>query len=65
MIESIGQNKQLQVQCWKCGGDHYLNKCPEKKNRDSSMYNVQESYTVGYFARSIPRIYASLDNHQA
>ena len=44
--KSIGQKKPLQVKCWKCGGDHYLNKCLERKNKDASMYNVQEASTV-------------------
>ena len=28
------------------------------------MYNMQESSTVGYIDRSVPRIYASLDNRR-
>ena len=65
MVESTGQKKPLQVKCWKCRGDHYLNKCLERKNRDASMYNVQEAYIVGEVARRIPCIYETLENHQA
>ena len=65
MIESEGKKKPFQVNFWKFGDDRYLNKCPERKNKDSNMYNMKEAYTLGDIARSIPHIYAlTLDNLQ-
>ena len=34
VTEYTRQKKPLQVKCWKCRGDHYLSKCPERKNRN-------------------------------
>ena len=31
---------------------------------DANMYNVQEDSTMGDVAKSVPRIYLALDNHQ-
>ena len=52
------------VKCWKCGGNRYLNNCPEKKSRDARMYHVKDVTTVGDVSKSIPRIYAALDNRK-
>ena len=64
VTKSAGQKKPFQVKCWKCAGDHYLNKCPKTRSKDATMYNVHESSIVGDFSRIIPRIYAALDNRQ-
>ena len=58
--EPIGQGKSALAKCWRCGGDHYLNSCPKKKNKDARVYNLNEKSIVGDVAHNIPRIYAAL-----
>ena len=62
--EPIGQGMCAMVNCWRCGGDHYLKSCPEKNNKDSRVYNLKEACTVGDVSCNIPCIYVSLENLQ-
>ena len=39
--------------------------CPHRQHNSNKFYNIQEETTVNDVARSMPRIYASLDNNQA
>ena len=39
--------------------------CPHQKQISRRIYNVQEATTVNDVARSMPQIYAALDNKQA
>jgi hypothetical protein len=43
-----------------CTGD-----CPHRQQNSQRIYNVQEVTTVNDMARSVPQIYAALDNKQA
>eukprot|EP00253_Pinus_taeda_P013044 PITA_13044 len=52
------------VQCWGCGGPHYVKNCPQRKGVDQ-ISRIQEASTVGEVARSMPRINAALDDRQA
>lgn len=52
------------VQCWGCGGPHYIKNCPHRKGNDQ-VSQVYEASTVGDVALSIPRINASLEDRQA
>eukprot|EP00253_Pinus_taeda_P016580 PITA_16580 len=52
------------VQCWGCGGPHYVKNCPQHKGVDQ-ISQIQEASTVGEVARSMPRINAALGDHQA
>eukprot|EP00253_Pinus_taeda_P021805 PITA_21805 len=52
------------VQCWGCGGPHYVKNCPQCKGVDQ-ISQIQEASTVGEVAHSMPRINAALDDRQA
>eukprot|EP00253_Pinus_taeda_P003721 PITA_03721 len=52
------------VQCWGCGGPHYVKNCPQRKGVDE-ISQIHEASTVGDVARSVPRINAALEDRQA
>lgn len=52
------------VQCWGCGGPHYIKNCPHRKESDQ-LSQIYEASTVGDVARAMPRINAALDDRQA
>eukprot|EP00253_Pinus_taeda_P006409 PITA_06409 len=52
------------VQCWGCGGPHYVKNFPQRKGVDQ-ISQIQEASTVGEVARSMPRINAALEDRQA
>eukprot|EP00253_Pinus_taeda_P023407 PITA_23407 len=52
------------VQCWGCGGPHYIKNCPQRKGTEQ-LSQVHEASTVGEVGRSIPRINAALEGRQA
>eukprot|EP00253_Pinus_taeda_P016057 PITA_16057 len=52
------------VQCWGCGGPHYIKNCPQRKGIEQ-LSQIHEASTVGEVGRSIPRINAALEDRQA
>eukprot|EP00253_Pinus_taeda_P016529 PITA_16529 len=52
------------VQCWGCGGPHYIKNCPHRRNNDQ-VSQVYLASTVGDVARSMLRINAALEDRQA
>jgi hypothetical protein len=56
--------KREPLKCWGCGEEHLLRDCPHRKQNNRRVYNVQEATTVNDVARSMPQIYAALDNRQ-
>jgi len=54
---------RLPVQCWGCGGPHYLKNFPYCKGT-YQVAQLQEASTVGEVASSIPKINVSLEDHQ-
>eukprot|EP00253_Pinus_taeda_P034889 PITA_34889 len=52
------------VQCWGCGGPHYVKNCPQRKGVDQ-ISQIHEASTVGDVAHSVPRINAALEDRQA
>eukprot|EP00253_Pinus_taeda_P007905 PITA_07905 len=52
------------VQCWGCGGPHYVKNCPQRKGMDQ-ISQIHEASTVGDVARSVPRINEALEDRQA
>eukprot|EP00253_Pinus_taeda_P028227 PITA_28227 len=52
------------VQCWGCGGPHYVKNFPQRKGTEQ-LSQIQEASTDGEIGRSVPRINAALDNRQA
>eukprot|EP00253_Pinus_taeda_P029666 PITA_29666 len=55
---------QPPVQCWGCGGPHYIRNCPHRKDSDQ-LSQIYEASTVGDVARSMPKINAALEDRQA
>eukprot|EP00253_Pinus_taeda_P030276 PITA_30276 len=52
------------VQCWGCGGPHYIKNCPQRKGTEQ-LSQIHEASTVGEVGRSVPRINAALKDRQA
>jgi hypothetical protein len=66
MVEVGGKRpRQTPIQCWGCKGDHKYRDCPHKSDKVRVVHSVQQAETVEDMGRSVPRIYAALDNEQA
>eukprot|EP00253_Pinus_taeda_P007038 PITA_07038 len=52
------------IQCWGCGGPHYVKNCPQRKGNEQ-VSQIHEASTVGDVGRNMPRINATLDDRQA
>jgi hypothetical protein len=63
--EKIDNPKREPLKCWGCGEEHLLRDFPHRQQNSRRIYNVQEATTVNDVARSLPQIYAALDNKQA
>ena len=57
--------KRKPLECWDCGGEHLRRDCPHRQQNSRKVYNLQEVTIVNDVARSVPQIYAALDNNQA
>jgi hypothetical protein len=57
--------KREPLKCWGCGEEHLLRDSLHRQHNNKRVYNVQEDTTVNDVARSMPQIYAALDNRQA
>jgi hypothetical protein len=57
--------KKEPLKCWGCGEEHLLRDCPHRQQNSRRVYKIQESTIVNDVARSMPRIYAPVDNKQA
>jgi hypothetical protein len=63
VTEAGGQRTRLTpIQCWGCKGDHMYRDFPHISDKVRSFYNVQEYETMEDMGRTVPMIYASLDN---
>jgi hypothetical protein len=61
----IDNPKREPLKCWGCGEEHLLRDCLHRQQNSRRIYNIQEATTVNDVARSVPQIYAALDNQQA
>eukprot|EP00253_Pinus_taeda_P030523 PITA_30523 len=52
------------VQCWGCGGPHYVKNYPQQKGTEQ-VSQVYEASTIGNVERSLPNINAALEDRQA
>jgi hypothetical protein len=52
------------LKCWGCEEEHLLRDCPLRKQKNRRVYNIEEATTVNDVDRSMPQIYASLNNRQ-
>jgi hypothetical protein len=57
--------RQTPMECWGCKGNHRYIDCPHINDKVRAVHNVQQAETVEDMGKSVPRIYASLDNKQA
>jgi hypothetical protein len=65
MTDSLGKRpRQQPIKCWGCEGDHMYKYCSHKGDRMKIVHNIHEDDTVEDMGRSIPRIYATLNNRQ-
>jgi hypothetical protein len=66
MDNSLGKRlRQHPKIFWGCEGDHLYNEFPHKGDRMRTIHNIQEADIVDDEGRSMPRIYATLENRQA
>jgi hypothetical protein len=63
-VKTNNPNKEP-LKCWGCGEEHLLRDCPHRQQNSQKFYNMQEATTINDVARSVPQIYAPLDNNQA
>jgi len=56
--------RQTPIQCWGYKGDHKYRYFSHKSDKVRVVHNVQQEEIVGDMGRSVPRIYAALDNKQ-
>jgi hypothetical protein len=65
-IETGGKRpRQPPIHFLCCKGDHMYIYCPHRGEKMIIVHNVQQVETVEGMGRSVPRIYAALDNTQA
>jgi hypothetical protein len=57
--------KREPLKCWGYGEEHLLRDCPHQQQNSRRIYNIQEATIINDVARSVPQIYAALDNNQA
>ena len=52
------------LQCWGGGGNHVCRNCTYYNGNVCQVHNIQGAKTMGQVARTIPRIYATLEDLQ-
>jgi hypothetical protein len=57
--------KREPLKCLGCGEEHLLRDLPYMQQNNRRVYNIQEATKINDVARSMPQIYAALDNRQA
>jgi hypothetical protein len=62
--DSLGKRGRPPIQCWGCKEDHMYKDFPHRGDKMNTMHNIQEATTVEDMGRSIPRIYAALEDRQ-
>ena len=60
----MGDKPREPLECFGCGEDHLLRKCPHMNGSSKQVHNIQEDETVGQVARIVPRIYVALQDRQ-
>ena len=59
------QENRNSLQCWGCGGDYLIKYRPHRSGNEGQVHNTQEVENVGQEVRTIPKICAVLEDHQA
>ena len=55
--------QKVLLKCWEFGGTCYFKDCQTRK-RNFNVHSIQEAVIVWYMDRSMPEIYAALENQQ-
>jgi hypothetical protein len=63
--ERAEETKKGTLQFWGCEETHLLRDFPHRKHDSKRVYNVHGASTINDVAKSIPRIYATVENQQA
>jgi hypothetical protein len=56
--------RQQPMKCWGCNGNHMFRYFPQRGEKARIVHNLRQHATVEDIGRSVPRIYAALDNKQ-
>jgi hypothetical protein len=65
MTDSLGKRpRQQPIKCWGCEGDHMYKYFPHRGDKMKTMHSIKKEETIEDVGRSMPRIYAALDNRQ-
>ena len=59
-----GSQAKGPLQCWGCGGNHWLMDFPHQWEDPRSLHNLENAATVGDIVRETPNIYISLEEGQ-
>jgi hypothetical protein len=62
---NANNSKREPLKCWGCGEEHLLRDCPHRQHNSRRIYSIQKATIINDVARSVPQIYAALDNNQA
>jgi hypothetical protein len=66
MTDSLGKRpRQQPIKCWGCEGDHMYKYCPHRGDKMKTLHSIKQEETIEDVGKSMPRIYAALDNRQA
>ena len=60
----MGDKPRDPLKCWGCVEEHLLKNYPHRNGSYNNVRNIQEVETIGDATMTIPRIYATLNNHQ-
>jgi hypothetical protein len=63
-LEKTDNTKREPSKFWGCGEEHLMRDFPHRQHDNRRVYNIQKATTVNDVARSIPNIFATLDNRQ-
>ena len=56
--------RQQPMKCWGCDGNHMFRYCLQRGEKMRTEHSVWQVVIVEDMGRSVPRIYAALDNNQ-
>jgi hypothetical protein len=56
--------RKYPMKCWGCDGNYVFRDLPQRGEKARTSHNVGQDATIEDMGRSVPRIYASLDNKQ-
>jgi hypothetical protein len=64
VTKKVEEPKKGPLKCWGCGEAHMLRDCPHRKHEYKIVYHVQDATMINDVSRSVPKIYAVVENRQ-